>query len=362
MTPVEQSITLLYAGYFGRAPDKPGFDFWLNEANRGGSLVDIANAFAQSPEYLSLYGEMNNGEMNNGALIDAIYANLFDRAPDPAGKAYWQAQLDSGVSSGRLIIDVMSGAQGADRIILDNAVIVAQDWTSRAPAAFDIAAAHLAIESINERQPGNGITINIVNETLIPYLHEIENSIGAAWKQWELHFPDVQIQIDVGHVPIPGGNILASAAPRMEVVTGLGYTQSGVAQEIITGMDPNGRMADGFINIHYDLPAFFGQYNATAIFAHEIGHFFYRTQINSGGFTSYDRWLSASGGSPHFDGPNAMQVYGGPVPIPKDGAFFNWAHFDDGAALMYPYFNQFETRSVGLIDVAVLRDIGITIT
>lgn len=353
---------MLYAGYFGRAPDREGFDFWLGQTNAGADIAGIAHSFSLSDEYLSLYGGLNNG-----GLIDAIYANLFDRAPDADGKAYWLAQLDSGTSPGRLIVDVMSGAQGNDRLIIENAAIVAQDWTSRAPAAFDIAAAREAITSINERQPvtGNGITVNITDVALLPWQNQIDATIKAAWHQWEIHFTNnSQIQIDVGYAPLPGAGLYASAAPRMELVTSSGYTQSGVAQEIITGMDPNGSAPDGFINLHMDPAEIFSLQTATAIFAHEIGHFFYRTQImnaNATAITNYDSFISASGGSLHFDGPNTMQAYGGPVPVSRIGSFNDFAHFDDGLLLMYPYFGAYDVRSVGVVDLAVLTDLGIGI-
>ena len=41
MTPAEKQITQIYVGMFGRAADRPGFDFWLAQANAGAAVVDI---------------------------------------------------------------------------------------------------------------------------------------------------------------------------------------------------------------------------------------------------------------------------------------------------------------------------------
>lgn len=356
----EKQVTQLYTGYFDRAADPAGLAFWKAQADAGASMVGIAESFSRGSEYASIYGGLSNAQ-----LVDKIYSNLFDRVADAEGKAYWLNELANGKPVGRLIVDVMSGAQGNDKLVLENTVIVANDWTSRTPAPFDIQAAHEAIDSINTAQPvtGNGITVNIIDAALLPWQNEINASIKAAWGQWELHFDNQsQIEIDVGYYPIPGGGQIASAAPRMEVLLASGYTQSGIAQEIITGMDPNGNMADGMINIHWDVNTVFNSFNMTAVFAHEIGHFFYRTRIgnpNATSITNYDSFISASGGSLTFTGPNAMQAYGGPVPIPRNGAFNDYAHVDDGALLMYPYYSG--AWVVGAVDLAVLRDIGIMV-
>lgn len=358
MTPNEKQITQLYVGYFGRAADRDGFNFWLAQANAGAAIVDIAYSFWLGSECQDTYGGLPNGE-----LVDKIYLNLFDRTPDAAGKTYWLNELANGKPVARLLVDIVSGAQGNDRIILENAAIVAKNWTDRSPAAFVMADAQNAIASINEVQPvtGNGLTVNIIDTALLPWQNQIDASMKAAWGQWELHFDNTsQMQIDVGYFPIPDSGKIASAAPHMEVATASGYMQSGVAQEIITGMDPNGRMADGFINIHWDVNTVFNIFDMTAVFAHEIGHFFYRTQLlntNAEAMTNYDSFISASGGTLHFDGPNAMQAYGGPVPIPRTGSFNDFAHFDDGNLLMYPYYSG--SWVVGVVDLAVLRDIGV---
>lgn len=358
MTPAEKQITQLYVGYFARAADPAGFDFWLGQANAGGAILDIANSFAAGQEYASIYGGLSNG-----SLIDKIYDNLFGRAPDSAGKAYWLAQLESGMQSGGLIVNVMSGAQGNDRLTLENTAIIARDWTART-IGFDLAAAHDAIASINTPQPitGNGISVTITDPALLPWADAISASIKAAWHQWEIHFDNQsQIQIDVGYSPISGGNTIASATSLTELLTASGYTQSGVAQEIITGRDPNGNMQDGFINLHMEPNELFSRFDMTSIFAHELGHIIaFRTQINNSNApatTNYDHLIGASGGTLHFDGPNAVAQYGGPVPVSRIGNFNDYAHFDIG--LMAPTFWDHEVRTVGALELAVLKDIGI---
>ena len=365
MTPAEKQITQLYVGYFSRAADRPGFDFWVGQANAGGSILDIANSFAAGSEYTSIYGGLSNV-----ALIDRIYDNLFNRAPDDAGKTYWLAQLDGGMSSASLVVNVMSGAQGNDKITLDNTANVAKAWTDNS-IVFNMAAAQNAIASINEVQPGTGITVNITSPELLPWENEIVSNLKSAWVHWEANFNNTsQIQIDVGYAPIPGdpstGELFASASSRMEVITASGYSNSGVAHEVITGMDPNGTIPDAFMNIHMEPGRLFSTFPATTIFAHEIGHILVNRSANQNPSasqpTSYDRWITAEGGTIAFTGPETVAAFGGPLPIHRIGGFINWAHFADDRALMEPYIGQYDYKFplIGVIEVATLRDIGVT--
>lgn len=85
-------VTRLYFAYFNRLPDYAGLMYWVNEYASGNrTLYNISDAFAASGEFVSTYGSLDNGQ-----FIDLIYNNLFDRAADPGGKAYWVNELASG--------------------------------------------------------------------------------------------------------------------------------------------------------------------------------------------------------------------------------------------------------------------------
>src|SRR3974390_173103 len=108
---VDQQTELLYVGYFNRAADGGGFIFWeqQNAAAQGAgqsaatALTNISNSFAPQAETLALYPILNThltvpvtdpvalGALSS--LINSIYINLFGRASDAAGNAYWTHQL-----------------------------------------------------------------------------------------------------------------------------------------------------------------------------------------------------------------------------------------------------------------------------
>lgn len=364
MTPAEKQITQLYVGYFGRAPDRPGFDFWLAQANAGGSLLDIANAFAQSPEYQSMYGGLNNG-----ALIDAIYANLFDRAADAEGKAYWLNELQNGMSAGALIVNIINGAQGADKLMIENAAIVANDWmVSNQHLPFDTAAAKNAIDSINESQ-GDGLNL-IFTDAAQPYQNQITAAAKAAWAQLDAHSPvHARADIEFDFLDL-GNNVLAFAEARMEALTaqtyyGTNVTQTGLALELTTGRDPNGDLPDGRITIAMNMTAF-DTYDLASVLAHEFLHILgFRTEAfdfdGIYGITTWDAWLSFPNGTTgpaFFNGPRAIEAYGGPVPLV---GYYNATHTVYGG-VMDPSFGAYEVKSVGLVEIAMLADLGITVT
>jgi hypothetical protein len=73
-------------------------------------LATVIDSFATSPESQALYGNQTPVQ-----VITAVYANLFGRAPDAGGLAYWSGLVATGqLTQGRAIFAVMQGAVGTD--------------------------------------------------------------------------------------------------------------------------------------------------------------------------------------------------------------------------------------------------------
>lgn len=79
----------LYRAYFLRIPDPSGLDFWVNRRRNGATLSSISQQFAVSSEFLRRYGSLTNAQ-----FIDQVYRNVFGRAPDPSGRAFYLKRLD----------------------------------------------------------------------------------------------------------------------------------------------------------------------------------------------------------------------------------------------------------------------------
>jgi hypothetical protein len=95
-----QAVALLYDSFADRRPDPQGLLIWA-EAIRSGaqSLERVADQFAASPEFTGLTAGLSNGQ-----LVEFMYQNALDRAPDPGGFAYWTGRLDAGMNRGDLLL------------------------------------------------------------------------------------------------------------------------------------------------------------------------------------------------------------------------------------------------------------------
>jgi hypothetical protein len=128
-TAINDLITELYVGYYNRAPDRSGENYWVTQLNNGMSLSAIAQSYSVQTESTTLYPFLASPNTASTAAVQAfitsIYENLFNRAPDPAGEAYYVQQLQNGQNTvGGTIIAIESGAQANDLLILANKLTV----------------------------------------------------------------------------------------------------------------------------------------------------------------------------------------------------------------------------------------------
>jgi endoglucanase len=116
LTQVEQ----LYVGYFGRAGDTAGVQYWIANGGVGSfGFAQVAASFSVQPEAVAKYPFLAAPNIANvGSFIDQVYVNLFGHVADAAGKAFWTTQLNASLGNpqavGQFIVNVISGAQGTD--------------------------------------------------------------------------------------------------------------------------------------------------------------------------------------------------------------------------------------------------------
>ncbi|MEZ5204757.1 MAG: DUF4214 domain-containing protein [Acidimicrobiales bacterium] len=92
------NVTRLYTAYFLRLPDISGENYWVGKVRNGMTLIRISNQFAGSSEFKRRYGSLTNAQ-----FVDLVYRNVFDRAADPSGRAYWIGKLNRGMSRGQVM-------------------------------------------------------------------------------------------------------------------------------------------------------------------------------------------------------------------------------------------------------------------
>jgi hypothetical protein len=147
-TTTQDKVEALYVGYFGRAADPAGLNYWLIQLDGGAiSYAQAAASFSVQPEATAAYPYLADPSTGDaGTFIDQIYTNVFNRPADADGKAYWQAQLaahNDPASLGAFILNVISGAQASDAATITNKVAVAGHFSralSDAEQPYDAAA------------------------------------------------------------------------------------------------------------------------------------------------------------------------------------------------------------------------------
>lgn len=130
-------IASTYIAYFGRPPEFDGLNFWLGRLESGASYAEVARAFAFTPEATGRYPDLADGVLNDPAtFIGQVYQNIFERPATAAEIEWWTTYLaDKPV--GDAIQMIVDGAQGTDRVTLENKAEVALFYTNLAEAADD---------------------------------------------------------------------------------------------------------------------------------------------------------------------------------------------------------------------------------
>ena len=96
----------LYRAYFLRLPDPSGLDYWAGRRRAGVTLDKISQQFSVSSEFKRRYGDLTDTE-----FIDTVYQNVFDRPPDPSGRAFYLGRLNAGWSRGRVVLQFSESSE-----------------------------------------------------------------------------------------------------------------------------------------------------------------------------------------------------------------------------------------------------------
>lgn len=144
----QEVVQQLYVAYFGRAADTGGLANFSTQMeglaapvgiqdldaayNNNASVRALIDSFGNSAESAALYSG------DNEVFINAIYANVLNRAPDAEGKAFWLGALNNGVlTRARASFTIMAAAlvnsspQGLqDAQLVRNRIAVARAFTS----------------------------------------------------------------------------------------------------------------------------------------------------------------------------------------------------------------------------------------
>lgn len=423
------AVTAIYVGYFNRAPDPVGLDFWIGELTAGmgtgrapnAVLLDVANAFSVSAEAAQEYPLFEAATPDRADIEDfvaTVFQNVFDRAPDDAGLEFWANELEarSPGQAGRIILDILSGAQGDDRTAIDNKILVGRGyaeafveeggtWTAAddreaAVSLIDNVTSDSATVAAGEAEARNLARAAAAPETfaadidvsfddplgdLVRVEDDIAATLDAAWDLWAANFDldnDASIEVEVRADEFAPEGVLAST---VSVVSGLvpeapldpddafSPLIPGAVSELRTGEDVNGDDPDIVFNMpltsvdefayrtDFDDPIGLRQFDGLTVFAHEFGHALamdgFIDSFRDDAVTLYDSQVLRLGDGFVFTGENATAVAGEAVALRDDDPY----HLAAPADLMSPTIPPGEGVEVSDLDLAILKDAGVPI-
>ncbi len=125
------SIIKTYVAAFLRAPDKGGYDYWLESANTSGLSSTLATIFT-----LDGVKTIYPSSLSNEQFVSTIYSNVFNKMPDQDGSRYWISVLESGsMNRGELALAIIDAGLGTPvgtegREVIHNKVSYAESITA----------------------------------------------------------------------------------------------------------------------------------------------------------------------------------------------------------------------------------------
>lgn len=138
MAVTANQVQSLYVAYFGRPAEPAGLTYWTSQTNA--TVDQVSAAFAQQPEYTSVYGGLSRSQ-----TVNQLYQNLFGRTAADNELSYWVNSTDLSVD--RLALGLVNGATGTDRLLLDSKVQYAGSLTSSASSTATIADLNTAFDT-----------------------------------------------------------------------------------------------------------------------------------------------------------------------------------------------------------------------
>ena len=246
-----------------------------------------------------------------------------------------------------------------------------------------------------------GFTYGAGSQYWTPEARSALESTAASLASYLVVGTPVTITVNVSGINSPSSGTLAYASVNF-AGGGAGFYRTVVQSEIITGVDANGGAADASITYNWSYPWALGnsvtgsEYDFKAVALHELLHtvgILTGTGGNPTGadrnWTTYDSFLATATGIPaigddfrivgglvgnftgaggglYFAGPNAVAVYGGPVPLYTPGTWSEGSsvsHVDQLAGYVMNPFSGYGlgTRILAPVEIAMLRDLGYTV-
>jgi len=138
------TVNSVYLAFLGRPADPAGLAFWSKQlADNNGDLGAITTFFASSEE-----AQVRFGSDTVTSRIGEIYEQLFNRAPEAAGLAFWTNAVEQGHATlADVAIAILKGAQGTDQALSSLRQQAADAFTASVDANGSAYSGYASIEA-----------------------------------------------------------------------------------------------------------------------------------------------------------------------------------------------------------------------
>jgi len=103
-TQMRTDVAGLYAAFFGRAPERDGLGYWVQQLDAGKTVAQVAQEMYNTEPARAFYPTF----LTNEEVIARFYVNVLGRTADADGLAYWTAKLNAGESKGSVIAEMIT--------------------------------------------------------------------------------------------------------------------------------------------------------------------------------------------------------------------------------------------------------------
>ncbi|HBK90340.1 MAG TPA: hypothetical protein DDZ68_01580 [Parvularcula sp.] len=222
-------------------------------------------------------------------------------------------------------------------------------------------------------------TVSGVSQSLVNTVLSLTQTAANYWG-WYVDDSRANITIQVTFSDLTGST-LATGGTDFQFVNssgGLDFFEPNTVRELRTGIDPNGsgpdiritvdssRLASNGFHLGAPVDGYIssppgGQIDLFSVLLHEIAHglgLLTFLNQNNNNRTTLDRFITQSGGSVFFNGPNAVAVNGGPVPLDDEFAHVAQSFF---YRLLRPAISSGVASFITPFEVAFVQDFGVPI-
>lgn len=290
-TPLSQAANIIsniqaaYISLLERPADPDGLQYWTEQVTKSQSAETVITGILQSDEF-----KKKQQEPTHEQFLNSVYTNLFNRAPDADGKAYYLEQLKQSQSANfeKVLLQIIQNAQNADNVKMTSKLKTADEMTKK----LDEQKLALQQEQFFVQQKAMAEAMKQMSD-LIKNITDQASNIGQIDKiiqdSTEKAKPEpiyIEVPGPTKIVEVPGtvGMILGEGIDKID----LGKVTASITINVNMALNQNG-MRDDTVDVitgfssddKISLALHSGNYNFVSLEVEELGDVFEPEYINS---------------------------------------------------------------------------------